>query len=65
MNLTPRGIRFHPELNHPIYARSSAYGHFGRTAEVDDSLSWEWTNLVEALMAAANAKAAEKSQVFS
>ena len=33
MDLTPRGIRQHLDLNKPIYARTSAYGHFGRTPD--------------------------------
>jgi S-adenosylmethionine synthetase len=49
MDLTPRGIREHLNLNRPIYARTSAYGHFGRTPEADGGFSWEATNLVEAL----------------
>ena len=49
MDLTPRGIRSHLELNKPIYQRTSAYGHFGRTPEVDGGFSWERTDLVEAL----------------
>ncbi len=32
MDLSPRGIRKHLDLNKPIYARTSAYGHFGRRA---------------------------------
>jgi S-adenosylmethionine synthetase len=49
MDLTPRGIRTHLELNRPIYARTSAYGHFGRAPEADGGFSWERTDLVEAL----------------
>ncbi|MGA1180650.1 MAG: methionine adenosyltransferase domain-containing protein, partial [Marivivens sp.] len=49
MNLTPRGIRTHLGLNRPIYARTSAYGHFGRKPEVDGGFSWEKTDLAEAL----------------
>jgi S-adenosylmethionine synthetase len=49
MDLTPRGIRTQLELNRPIYARTSAYGHFGRAPEADGGFSWERTNLVEAL----------------
>ncbi|MGD9604451.1 MAG: methionine adenosyltransferase [Gammaproteobacteria bacterium] len=49
MNLTPRGIRTHLGLNRPIYARTSAYGHFGRKAEADGGFSWERTDLVDAL----------------
>ena len=49
MNLTPRGIREHLKLNRAIYAKTSAYGHFGRKAEADGSFSWEKTDLVPAL----------------
>jgi S-adenosylmethionine synthetase len=52
MDLTPRGIRTRLELNRPIYARTSAYGHFGRKPEADGGFSWERTDLVEALKAA-------------
>ncbi|OYX44768.1 MAG: methionine adenosyltransferase [Rhodobacterales bacterium 32-67-9] len=49
MDLTPRGIRTHLDLNKPIYSRTSAYGHFGRAPEADGGFSWEKTDLVEAL----------------
>jgi S-adenosylmethionine synthetase len=49
MDLTPRGIRTHLELNKAIYARTSAYGHFGRKPMRDGGFSWERTDLVEAL----------------
>lgn len=49
MNLSPRGIRKHLELNRPIYAKTAAYGHFGRTPEKDGSFSWEKTDLVDEL----------------
>ncbi|MFM2391088.1 MAG: hypothetical protein RLZZ437_2643 [Pseudomonadota bacterium] len=49
MDLTPRGIREHLQLNRPIYARTSAYGHFGRAPEADGGFSWEKLDLVEAL----------------
>ncbi|WP_127903986.1 methionine adenosyltransferase [Solirhodobacter olei] len=49
MDLTPRGIRTHLDLNRPIYARTAAYGHFGRHPENDGGFSWEKTDLVEAL----------------
>ena len=52
IDLTPRGIRTHLELNKPIYARTAAYGHFGRAPEADGGFSWEQTNLVDALKAA-------------
>jgi S-adenosylmethionine synthetase len=52
MDLSPRGIRKHLDLNRPIYARTSAYGHFGRIAENDGGFSWEKTDLTKALKAA-------------
>jgi S-adenosylmethionine synthetase len=52
MDLTPRGIRTALGLNRPIYARTSAYGHFGREATADGGFSWERTDLVEALKSA-------------
>ena len=52
MSLTPRGIREHLGLNRPIYQRTAAYGHFGRSPEADGGFSWERTDLVDALNAA-------------
>ena len=52
MNLTPRGIREHLKLNRPIYARTSSYGHFGRTPDGAGGFSWERLDLVEALESA-------------
>ena len=49
MDLSPRGIREHLGLNRPIYARTAAYGHFGRDPETDGGFSWERTDLVEKL----------------
>ncbi|MET0440031.1 MAG: methionine adenosyltransferase [Devosia sp.] len=49
MDLTPRGIRTHLDLNKPIYAKTSAYGHFGRKPGRDGSFSWEKIDLVKAL----------------
>jgi S-adenosylmethionine synthetase len=49
MDLTPRGIRKHLDLNKPIYARTSAYGHFGREPDKDGGFSWEKTDLIDAL----------------
>ena len=49
MDLTPQGIREHLSLNRPIYARTAAYGHFGREPEADGGFSWEKTDLVETL----------------
>jgi S-adenosylmethionine synthetase len=52
MDLSPRGIRKHLGLNNPIYARTAAYGHFGRTPDEDGGFSWEKTDLVDAIKAA-------------
>ena len=52
MDLTPRGIREHLQMNKPIYQRTAAYGHFGRAPEEDGGFSWERTDLVEKLRAA-------------
>jgi S-adenosylmethionine synthetase len=57
MRLTPRGIREHLALNKPIYARTSAYGHFGRKAGRDGGFSWERTDLADAIKKAVNGKA--------
>jgi S-adenosylmethionine synthetase len=46
---TPRAIREHLKLNRPIYARTSAYGHFGRTPDADGGFSWERTDLADEL----------------
>ncbi len=51
VDLTPRGIREHLDLGRPIYARTSAYGHFGRPPEPDGGFSWERRDLVDALRA--------------
>ena len=49
VDLSPRGIRQHLKMNRPIYARASAYGHFGRAPEADGGFSWERTDLVDQL----------------
>jgi S-adenosylmethionine synthetase len=46
---TPRAIREHLGLNRPIYARTSAYGHFGRAPDAEGGFSWERTDLADAL----------------
>jgi hypothetical protein len=51
MDLSPRGIRTHLGLNRPIYARTSAYGHFGRKPDADGGFSWERTDLADRLKA--------------
>jgi S-adenosylmethionine synthetase len=53
MNLSPRGIREHLRLNRPIYAPTSAYGHFGREPDEEKgTFTWEKTDLVPTLKAA-------------
>ena len=49
MDLRPRGIRTHLGLNKPIYARTAAYGHFGREPDADGGFSWEKTDLAASL----------------
>ena len=49
MDLSPLGIRTHLDLCKPIYARTAAYGHFGREPQADGGFSWERIDLVEAL----------------
>ncbi len=52
VDLTPRGIRTCLGLNRPIYARTAAYGHFGRQPEADGGFSWERLDLVDRLRSA-------------
>lgn len=52
MDLTPRGIGEHLGLARPIFARTAAYGHFGRAPEADGGFSWEKTDLADALRSA-------------
>jgi S-adenosylmethionine synthetase len=52
MDLRPRGIREHLGLNKPIYARTAAYGHFGRHPDADGGFSWEKIDLVDDLRGA-------------
>ena len=49
MDLSPRGIREHLKLNRPIYARTSSYGHFGRSPDPDGGFSWERLDLIDQL----------------
>ncbi|WP_185983996.1 methionine adenosyltransferase [Aureimonas mangrovi] len=55
VSLTPRGIREHLQLSKPIYAKTAAYGHFGRKPGRDGSFSWEKTDLAPKLKAALKA----------
>lgn len=52
MDLSPRGIREHLQLNRAIYARTAAYGHFGRNPDSDGGFSWEKTDLADDLKSA-------------
>jgi S-adenosylmethionine synthetase len=45
-NLTPRAIIDHLKLRRPIYRKTAAFGHFGRT---EDTFTWEFTDKAEAL----------------
>jgi S-adenosylmethionine synthetase len=49
VDLSPRGIRTHLDLNKPIYRRTAAYGHFGRRPDPDGGFSWERLDLVDEL----------------
>jgi S-adenosylmethionine synthetase len=49
MDLSPRGIRTHLDLNRPIYTPTSSYGHFGRDADIGGSFTWERTDLADEL----------------
>jgi S-adenosylmethionine synthetase len=52
VDLSPRGIRKHLDLNKPIYARTAAYGHFGRAPDNEGGFSWEKTDIVDQLKSA-------------
>ncbi len=49
-DLRPKGLIAQLDLLRPIYQKTAAYGHFGRT---EDSFSWEKTDKVDALRSAA------------
>ncbi len=55
MDLSPTGIRKTLDLNRPIYAKTAAYGHFGRKPGRGGTFSWEKTNLTKALKDAVRA----------
>jgi len=54
MDLSPRGIRERLQLNKPVYARTAAYGHFGREPDAEGGFSWEKTDLADAIKSAAS-----------
>ena len=49
IDLTPKGIRQHLQLNRPIYQETAAYGHFGRPPTDEGYFPWEKLDLVEAM----------------
>ncbi len=66
VDLSPRGIRHHLKLNRPIYARTAAYGHFGREPDGTGGFSWEKADLVNQLQDHFNVRKSEriKESVF-
>jgi S-adenosylmethionine synthetase len=48
-SLKPTSIRRTLKLSRPIYRRTAAYGHFGRSPEKDGGFSWEKTDLADTL----------------
>ena len=52
VDLSPRGIREHLGLSKPIYARTAAYGHFGRAPDPDGGFSWERLDIADRLKSA-------------
>jgi S-adenosylmethionine synthetase len=55
--LTPKGIIESLNLRRPIFKKTAAYGHFGRTG---DGFTWEATDKAEALKAGAQAELVAK-----
>ena len=49
VDLSPKGIIEKLGLRRPIYEKTAAYGHFGRTPEIDGGFSWEKTDLIDLL----------------
>ena len=52
VDLSPRGIRTRLALSNPIYARTAAYGHFGRQPDDTGGFTWEKLDLVDDLKSA-------------
>ena len=52
IDMSPRGIREHLNLNNPIYVPTSAYGHFGREPDeiIQGSFSWEKTDIADLIL---------------
>jgi S-adenosylmethionine synthetase len=55
--LTPKGIIESLNLRRPVFKKTAAYGHFGRSGE---SFTWEHTDKADALKAGAAAELAAK-----
>src|SRR3546814_11541017 len=49
VDLRPRGIIRHLGLDRPIYFKTAAYGHFGRSPQAEGAFSWERTDPVPEL----------------
>jgi S-adenosylmethionine synthetase len=60
IDLSPRAIREYLKLNRPIYARTAAYGHFGREPDAQGGFSWEKLDLAERLREQFNVSAPAK-----
>lgn len=50
LDLSPKGILNHLDLQKPIYTKTSCYGHFGRLPQIDGSFSWEKLDLADKLL---------------
>lgn len=50
IDLTPRGICTHLKLDRPIYARTAAYGHFGRPPDETGGFTWEKIDLSDKIL---------------
>jgi len=56
--LTPKGMIDHLRLRRPVYRKTAAFGHFGRT---EDTFTWEATDKAAALKEAAQPAAAVRT----
>jgi S-adenosylmethionine synthetase len=55
--LTPKGMIDHLNLRRPIYRKTAAFGHFGRT---EDTFTWEASDRVDALQSDARVAVAAR-----
>lgn len=65
VELSPRSIREHLKLNRPIYARTAAYGHFGREPDATGGFTWEKLDLVDALRSEFGVKSSKATPLVS